>query len=358
MTITAAWLQNVDYAARRDRLVLEALFEEEGLLGYGQLPLTLSGSTLSVNVGTGFMVVRGDDQANQGLYLVHNDATVNVPFSAPGSNSWYVGIIAQVRDPNATGAAGDDVIFTTVTGSAAALPTQPALPDSAGLIGWILVSAGDVVGTDAAVWPERQLGPLMPTGMVMPWAAPTSVGYATMRVPNGWLMCNGQAVSRTTYADLFALLGTTYGAGDGSTTFNVPDLRGRMIIAQDNLGGTSANRVAASAADQTGGTGGSENVTLSTAQMPAHTHGDGSLAAASGGAHTHGFNPNTYPTQSGQPNRGMTVQDAAASSPTQYVTDSGGAHTHDVTGSTGSAGSGSSHSNMPPWMAMQFLIKV
>lgn len=60
----------------------------------------------------------------------------------------------------------------------------------------------------------------MPTGATVPFAGPTA--------PEGWLLCDGSAVSRTTYADLFAAIGTTWGAGDGSTTFNIPDMRGRI----------------------------------------------------------------------------------------------------------------------------------
>ena len=57
----------------------------------------------------------------------------------------------------------------------------------------------------------------------------TIISYSSSTVPNGYLACNGQAVSRTTYANLFAVIGTTYGVGDGSTTFNVPDLRGEFL---------------------------------------------------------------------------------------------------------------------------------
>jgi microcystin-dependent protein len=59
-------------------------------------------------------------------------------------------------------------------------------------------------------------------GLVLPYA-----GYSA---PTGWLLCDGSPISRTTYADLFALISTTYGAGDGSTTFNIPDMRGRAVI--------------------------------------------------------------------------------------------------------------------------------
>jgi microcystin-dependent protein len=72
----------------------------------------------------------------------------------------------------------------------------------------------------------------------------TTLPYAGSSAPAGWLLCYGQAVSRTTYAALFGVLGTTYGSGDGSLTFNVPDMRGRSFIGLDNMGGSAASRVA------------------------------------------------------------------------------------------------------------------
>jgi microcystin-dependent protein len=75
----------------------------------------------------------------------------------------------------------------------------------------------------------------LPPGIVLP--------YAGSAAPNGWLLCYGQAVSRITYATLFAAVGTTYGVGDGSTTFNLPDARGRVIAGRDNMGGTDASRL-------------------------------------------------------------------------------------------------------------------
>ena len=96
--------------------------------------------------------------------------------------------------------------------------------------------------------------------------------FAGKHVPDGWLICNGAAVNRSTYADLFRVIGTTYGVGNGSTTFNVPDLRGRFPLGRDDMGDTSANRVTAAAADRLGGSGGAETHTLTTAEMPAHNH--------------------------------------------------------------------------------------
>jgi microcystin-dependent protein len=100
--------------------------------------------------------------------------------------------------------------------------------------------------------------------------------YWGSTAPSGWLLCYGQAVSRTTYAKLFAKISTTYGTGDGSTTFNLPDKRGRVTAGKDDMGGSSANRLTNQSGglngDTLGGTGGSETHTLTDAEMPLHGH--------------------------------------------------------------------------------------
>jgi len=86
----------------------------------------------------------------------------------------------------------------------------------------------------------------MPTGMVVP--------YAGAVAPDGWLLCQGQAVSRTTYAQLFSVIGTTYGSGDGSTTFNLPDMRGRVAVGSDanSLGTLIGSNMVAISGEQNG----------------------------------------------------------------------------------------------------------
>ena len=98
------------------------------------------------------------------------------------------------------------------------------------------------------------------------------VACATDVPPIGWVLCYGQAISRSTYSRLFSVIGTVFGAGDGSTTFNVPDCRGRVFLGKDDLGGSSANRVTDSQADNIGQGSGVETHTLTTGQIPSHTH--------------------------------------------------------------------------------------
>lgn len=97
----------------------------------------------------------------------------------------------------------------------------------------------------------------VPTGAIFIWLADIA--------PNGWLLCYGQAVSRSAYARLFTVIGTTFGIGDGSTTFNLPDFRGRSPLVKDDLGGVSADRVTNAQADVIGGSAGDEDI-------PEHTH--------------------------------------------------------------------------------------
>lgn len=108
----------------------------------------------------------------------------------------------------------------------------------------------------------------MPAGVVLPFAGATA--------PSGWLLCYGQAVSRTTFAALFAILGTAYGAGDGSTTFNLPDMRGRVPGGKDDMGGAAASRLTSGGSGVSGATlgasGGAETHTLTLTQVPAHSH--------------------------------------------------------------------------------------
>lgn len=157
--------------------------------------------------------------------------------------------------------------------------------------------------------------------------------------PTGYFLCDGSAVSRSTYSALFAILGTAFGVGNGSTTFNLPDMRQRFPIG-----------VAASGTGATlGGTGGSIDH-LHTG--PSHTHDAGTFAVPSGGAHTH---------TTGAPSATIAAQSGAGTTmPTVGHTHdiaSSGAHTHSVTGNTGSSGTGNTGAANPPFQAVNFIVK-
>ena len=164
--------------------------------------------------------------------------------------------------------------------------------------------------------------------------------YAGSTAPNGWLVCNGQAVSRTTYAALYAVIGTTYGVGDGSTTFNVPDLQGRVPI------GVSSSH-------ELGSVGGSETHILSIEELAEHNHDGSSLTTNSTGAHTHSLTGNTT---SGTNTSRIMFGNATAWA--TIYTNSTGAHTHTIEGDTGSSGGGLPHNNMQPYVTLNYIIRV
>ena len=96
----------------------------------------------------------------------------------------------------------------------------------------------------------------------------TLSAYASTTAPTGWLLADGSAVSRTTYADLYSVIGTSYGAGNGATTFNLPDIRGRAIV----MASTTQSTALGLSRDTLGDVGTTTTHTLTTSEMPAHTH--------------------------------------------------------------------------------------
>jgi microcystin-dependent protein len=140
--------------------------------------------------------------------------------------------------------------------------TQAKIADNA--VGADQIAANAVgsseIAAGAVTW-SKLAATVLPAGTIMDYAGSGAV-------PSGWLACDGAAVSRTTYATLFAAIGTTWGAGDGATTFNTPDLRGRTTISVDG----AAGRITDSWADTVGQTGGAATHTLVTDEIPAHSH--------------------------------------------------------------------------------------
>lgn len=159
--------------------------------------------------------------------------------------------------------------------------------------------------------------------------------------PAGWLFCRGQAVSRTDYADLFAVIGTTFGAGDGSTTFNLPDFR-------DNFPVGAGNRYAPNSK------GGADSVTLTTNQIPAHTHGkSGAITnGITGGSHSHSMKK-VWSDGTGSSNAyKMTADRTLSTRSTDAATHTHNLPAHEHT----SVGGGQAHENRPPYIGINFII--
>ncbi len=160
----------------------------------------------------------------------------------------------------------------------------------------------------------------------------------------------GQAISRTTYATLFGICGTTYGTGDGTFTFNVPDLRGRIPVGWDSMGGAGANRVtyAGSLLDGTtrGATGGAENHVLTIAQLPSHDH----TANVTDPGHRHTISD------------GFSITSSAGTGSLQYLGTKGNYNTSltttGISVSISSTGSGVAHNNVQPSIIMPYIIRV
>lgn len=196
--------------------------------------------------------------------------------------------------------------------------------------------------TDAATVSQISASTGAPVGAIM--------DYAGSSAPTGWLICAGQTLSRTTYADLFAVLGTAYGAPDAST-FKLPDLRGRVTAGRDVDQGGYAGRLTTPNSQTLGATGGSQTVTLTEAQMPTHTHAvTGSTDSA--GAHQHGYL---------RANNIVTVSSggsfAFASSNVSANTDNAGAHSHTISVSAANTGGSEAHSNVQPTIILTKIIK-
>jgi microcystin-dependent protein len=177
--------------------------------------------------------------------------------------------------------------------------------------------SGAVTAASAAISGAITAGSVTVGGVSTVIPAGTINQYAGTSAPTGWLLADGTAVSRTTYATLFAVTSTTYGVGDGSTTFNLPDLKGRIPVGKNT--GTFATL---------GSTGGAETHTLSQSEMPTHSHGINSGIGYGAGGY------------------GAAYGRADANSPAA------------LWGFTsGTAGSGSAHNNLQPYITVNYIIK-
>ncbi len=203
--------------------------------------------------------------------------------------------------------------------------------------------AGPTGPSGGPTGPTGPAGPMTPVGAVVLWP-----GAA---LPAGWLECDGSAVSRTTYAALFAVVGTTYGSGNGSSTFNLPNLTGRFAVGQD---------AGQAEFDVLGESGGSKSVTLTSAQsgLPAHGHGATGLTIG-GGDHEHTQTEYTFNITSNT-SVGGSAGRITGVVPNAVSTSGGGAHAHTVGGTTANnaaADAAAAHENLPPYLVLRHVIR-
>src|SRR4029077_6533749 len=178
------------------------------------------------------------------------------------------------------------------------------------------------------------------------------VDYTGAAAPALWLLAFGQAISRTTFSSLFGAIGTTYGVGDGSTTFNVPDLRGRVTAGKDNMGGSAANRLTNQPGGIDGSTlgavGGLQTHQLTTAQLASHTH---TGTTGNNGNHSHNYNASAWNLDVANKVGGSIFGVSTAS-----TTTTDGNHAHTFT--SDASGSDGSHNNVQPSIILNKIIYV
>ena len=286
-------VRNTTAVANAAGSTTQVQFNSSGAMA-GSATLTFNGTTLAVagltNSGNTVLGDAGGDALTINSNAMAIPNTLNV-----GSNTLYL-------SPSGTQVG----IGTTTVGSN------------------MLTVAGTVASTAGGfVFPDSTT---QTTAVTAP--AASMMVFAGASAPSGWLLCFGQAISRTTYATLFSAVSTTYGIGDGSTTFNLPDMRGRVAAGADNMGGSAAGRLTSTTMSPDGNTlsatGGTQTHTLITAEMPSHTH---ALSDSYPGVNTGG---------SWQQN--------------------GGAYGGSI-GTIGSTGGGGAHLNVQPTLVLNYIIK-
>ena len=273
-----------------------------------------------------------EDQARYATLVLTGTLTGNRNVIIPSSPKNYT-ILNQTSGAftiTVKQAAGTGFVLPA-TGPSIAVATSTTCIDAVGatLYTKTLLAATSV---DAAL---GVLGNPAPTGVI--------TEYGGSSAPTGWLLCDGAAVSRTTYANLFAVVGTTYGIGDNSTTFNVPDRRGRF--------GIGAN--VTFPRGSVGGTLTTDGTALTVGQLPAHTH-TGTTSTNGDHSHTTSISVTNDPRAESQSYYGPGPAFGSYSWPSSTA----GAHSHTFT--TDSTGSGQVHTHTytPPYIASNYIIKI
>ena len=350
-----------------------------------------AGANMSVDVGSGSaeadLAVVAGTVAGQGNYLARlGDSVTNVTVPAADLSNPRVDEVYLVVQDNAYDSSTRVVVRLAYRdGTPAGSPVAPG-PD-ASWDAYLLLATIDVAAsatsivdadiTDGRVYSQSNtaFGGFAPAGAILAYGGATA--------PTGWLLCQGQAVSRSTYAHLFSVLGTTFGVGDGSTTFNLPDLRQRFPLGKAASGTGSTLGATGGAIDHTH-TGPSHTHTgPSHTHTISHTHqvDPPSTATSSDGSHSHavasGFAGSSTNNVNVSPGSGLSVATSVHThGEGTLATDTEAAHSHTVniasvtsgaaststsgasgTGNTGASGTDVTGTANPPYLVVNYIIK-
>lgn len=310
------------------------------------------------------------DQARNAVLVMTGAITATRNVVVPTSNKFYA-----VR--NAT-TGNQSILVRTAAGTGVTLAngfTQLMYCDGTNVVlasvpinstnGSMAVSGNASIGGDLAVTGNISVGGsgLFPPGVILE--------FGGISAPTGFLMCDGAAVNRTTFASLFASIGTAYGAGDGSTTFNVPNRVNRVgvgaggLYARGSTGGAATETTSSAGAhDHTGATG---SHILTIAQMPVHNHLG---TTESAGSHTHTITLQRRRGADGDVTpAGWDGGNITLTNETKTV-DAAGEHVHNFTTGTSGSGTGHTHtiatdgthnhtvSTISPYVASNYIIKI
>jgi microcystin-dependent protein len=313
-----------------------------GLLGNGYVAADASSCVTTAVPGARSVSVSAGTLYGDGIVSV-NSAAKTVAMTTPVNGQWYLIALRRTWATNSVelvAIAG----ATTTTATPATVPTSyPTINSTPGVltdqpISWAWCNSANltVIVSDLRKTPMKQ-SETIPTGFIMPYAGSTA--------PTGWLIADGSALSRITYADLYSVIGTTYGVGNGTTTFNIPDLRTRV----------PAGKSAAGTFAILGASGGNETKSLAIGEMPTHTH-TFSGTTSWVGSHQH----NQTAGQGGGGLIASTAQGGIANASgqlTSSLTNAQGAHDHTYSGTTSSQGSGTAFSLVQPFLTVNYCVK-